>query len=342
MKLRPLTLLAIGVALLFATALAGCGASDDASGGDEPLKTLTVGHYTLGNPYGMAIENGWFKEEFGDTEVKFVELDGTANALAGLASGDLNIALIGTPGAATALSQGLDIKVPWIYEVIDTAEALVVRADKRVSGPEDLKGLTLATPFGSTAHYAILQYLNVNEMSEADVTLVDLAGGDLTAAFSRGDIDGAWINEPAVTELLKAGGEKVADTGDLVGDGVVVADIAAVNGKFAGEHPEMVKKYMRVLDRATQAFNADPDGSYPTMAKYLGLTEDETRAIMEGYQFLPAEQQGDEQWLGGRLAKSIHDNAVIWEDQDRVPKAASEDATKAAVVTDFLDPWTGQ
>lgn len=340
MKLRPLTLLVIGIALLSAAVFAGCG-GDDSAAGDEAPKTVTVGQYTLGNPYGMAIQNGWFKEAFGDTEVKFVELDGTANALAGLASGDLDIALIGTPGAATALSQGLDIKVPWIYEVIDSAEALVVR-DKDVTGPEGLKGKTLATPFGSTAHYAILQYLKVNGMSEDDVKLVDLAGGDLTAAFTRGDIDGAWINEPAVTELTKAGGKKLADTGDLVGDGVVVADIAAVNGKFAKNHPDLVKKYVQVLDRATQAFNGDPDGSYPTMAKYLGLTEKETKAIMDGYQFLPADQQGDNKWLGGGLAQSIYDNAVLWEQQDRVPKAASEDATKAAVVTDFLNSWKGQ
>jgi len=333
--------------------IVGCGSDDDDSdsgaaasdgGGDstEMPSSITIGHYTLANPYGLAIENGWFDEAFGDTDVEFVELEGTANALAGLSSGDLDVALIGTPGAATALSQDVSTSVMWIYELIDSAEALVLREDVPFEDGGDLEGLSIATPFGSTAHYALLSYMEANDLSESDVELVDLGPSDLTAAFERGDIDGGWINEPNVTQLVNDAGGKVAvTTGDLRDNDVVIADIAAANQDFAEEYPEALRTYTEVLDRSTQAFLADPDGSYDTMATYLGLEPAEVESIMSGYQFLTAEEQGGDEYLGGGLADSIAENARIWEEQDRVPSAADEDTVRSAVTTDFLRSYAG-
>jgi taurine transport system substrate-binding protein len=311
-------------------------------GAAEMPSTITIGQYTLANPYGLAIEEGWFEEAFPETDVEFVELEGTANALAGLSSGDLDVALIGTPGAATALSQGLDISVVWIYEVIDSAEALVLRGDVPFEDASDLAGLTLATPFGSTAHYAILSYLEANGLTESDVELVDLGPSDLSAAFERGDIDGGWINEPNVTRLVNDAGGKVAvTTGDLQENDVVIADIAAVSNEFAETYPEALRTYTEVLDRSTQAFLADPEASYATMGTYLNLEPTEVQAIMDGYRFLTAEEQAADEYLGGGLADSIYQNALIWEEQDRVPQAADEETIRAAVVPDFLRSWTG-
>jgi taurine transport system substrate-binding protein len=303
--------------------------------------TLTIGQYTLANPYGLAIEQGWFDEAFPDTDVEFVELEGTANALAGLSSGDLDVALIGTPGAATALSQEVDTSVVWVYEVIDSAEALVLRDDVPFEDPSDLEGLSIATPFGSTAHYALLSYLDANGMSESDLDIVDLGPSDLTAAFDRGDIDGGWINEPNVTQLVNDSGGKVAlTTGDLQENDVVIADIAAASNDFAEKYPEALRTYTEVLDRSTQAFLADPDGSYDIMAGYLGLEPAEVKEIMDGYQFLTAEEQAGDEYLGGGLADSIAENARVWEEQDRVPAAASEETVRDAVTPDFLQSWT--
>jgi taurine transport system substrate-binding protein len=329
--------------------IVGCGSDDDdsdaaASGGGDSTEMpskITIGQYTLANPYGLAIENGWFDEAFGDTDVEFVELEGTANALAGLSSGDLDVALIGTPGAATALSQDVSTSVMWIYELIDSAEALVLRDDVPFEDGSDLEGLSIATPFGSTAHYALLSYMEANGLSESDVELVDLGPSDMTAAFERGDIDGGWINEPNVTQLVNdADGKVVATTGDLRENDVVIADIAAANQDFAEKYPEALRTYTEVLDRATQAFEADPDGSYDTMATYLGLEPAEVESIMSGYTFLTAEEQKGDDYLGGGLADSIAENARIWEEQDRVPSAADEDTVNAAVTTDFLRPWS--
>lgn len=341
---------AAAVLAALALAVAACGSDDDEDaggrddGGDESTEmpsSITIGHYTLANPYGLAIQEGWFDEAFGDTDVEFVELEGTANALAGLSSGDLDVALIGTPGAATALSQEISTSVVWIYEVIDSAEALVLRDDVSFEDGADLEGLSIATPFGSTAHYALLSYMEANGLEESDVELVDLGPSDLTAAFDRGDIDGGWINEPNVTQLVNdSGGQVAVTTGDLQENDVVIADIAAVSDDFAEEYPEALRTYLEVLDRSTQAFLADPDASYETMGTYLDLEPAEVQAIMDGYQFLTAEEQTGDDYLGGGLAASIAENARIWEEQDRVPSAASEETIQDAVTPDYLRPWS--
>jgi taurine transport system substrate-binding protein len=327
------------LATIASLALPACG-DDDAGGGDDGGSALpdsiTIGQYTLGNPYGIAIEQGWFDEEFGSTKVEFVEMNGTAQAIAGLASGDLDIALIGTPGVATALAQGIDIQVPWIYEVIGDAEGLAVK--KEITSGDSLKGKKIATPGGSTNQYALFGYLEKHGLTESDVELVDLGSNDILAAFERGDIDGGYINEPVLGQLVKAGGKRLVTSGELIEDGVLTADVAGMNEEFADEYPEAVRRYIAVLDRATKFFRDNPEQSYRIMGDYLSLSPAEAKEIMEGYQFLDAEEQAGKDWLGGGVADTVIKNGQLWEELERVPAAADEEKVRDAVVTDYLHP----
>jgi taurine transport system substrate-binding protein len=336
-----ITLMALAAAL----AVAGCGDDDDGGGEGSTSSgmpdSITIGQYTLGNPYGIAIEEGWFEEEFGSTKVNFVEMNGPDQAIAGLSSGDLDIALLGNPGVATALSQGVDAQVIWIYEVIDTAEGLAVRNDAGIDSAADLKGKKIAAPSGSTNHYALLAYLEQNGLGEDDVEIVDLGTNDILAAFQRGDIDGAQINEPVLGQLVKSGGRILTTSGDLLDEGVFTADLAAVRPEFAQDYPEAVRRYVKVLDRATRFYRDSPEASYQAMAQYLSLEPPEVKQIMDGYRFLDAREQANKRWLGGGVATTIADVAQLWEELDRFPEAASEEQVKEAVVTDFLPPNQG-
>jgi taurine transport system substrate-binding protein len=333
-----------------AVALAACGDDDGDDGGGGGAEgqastampdSITIGQYTLGNPYGIAIEKGWFEEEFAPTTVSFVEMNGPDQAIAGLASGDMDIALLGNPGIATALSQDINVEVPWIYEVIDTAEGLAVRDSAGIQSAADLKGKKIASPSGSTNHYALLKYLEQNGLGEDDLEIVDLGTNDILAAFQRGDIDGAQINEPVLGQLVKSGGRVLTSSGDLLNEGVFTADLAAVRPEFASEYPEAVRRYIAVLDRATRFYRSNPEESYEVMADYLSLEPAEVKQIMEGYRFLDAQEQASERWLGGGVATTISDVAQLWEELDRFPEAASEEEIREAVITDYLQPTGG-
>ena len=76
-----------------------------------------------------------------------------------------------------------------------------------ITAPQDLKGKTIAAPFGFTTHFRLLFALEQFGIDPGAVNLMALSPPDLAAAWQRGDIDGGFVWEPALghmEERLKA------------------------------------------------------------------------------------------------------------------------------------------
>lgn len=67
---------------------------------------------------------------------------------------------------------------------------------------KDLKGKRIAYPFGSNAHYALLQTMSSAGLSETDVRLVSLNITEMADALAQGKIDAFTIWEPRTTIAL--------------------------------------------------------------------------------------------------------------------------------------------
>ena len=93
--------------------------------------------------------------------------------------------------------------MPWIYDVIGTAESLVVKNDSGVTDFAGLVGKKVGTPFGSTAHYSLLAALELAGVDPTKVKIIDLQPPDILAAWQRGDIDAAYVWNPTLAELRK-------------------------------------------------------------------------------------------------------------------------------------------
>ena len=118
-----------------------------------------------------------------------------------------DLGLVGSSPAAKAVSAPLNlpVQVIWIYDVIGEAESLVAR-DPSIKGPADLRDKTVAVPFGSTAHYSLLSALaGAGLRGGTDVTLINLAPDAIPAAWQSEQIDAAWVWNPVLGELEKAG-----------------------------------------------------------------------------------------------------------------------------------------
>ena len=75
-----------------------------------------------------------------------------------------------------------------------------------MKGLEDLKGGTIAVPYGSTAHFSLLQALQDAGMdSGKDVKLINLEPEKMPSAWQGEQIDAAWVWDPVLTELMKTG-----------------------------------------------------------------------------------------------------------------------------------------
>ncbi|MFD4367748.1 ABC transporter substrate-binding protein [Rhodococcus sp. NPDC058521] len=247
-------------------------------------------------------------------------------------SGSADLGLLGSSPATKALSAPLniDMQVLWIHDVIGAAESLVVR-DPAVTSVEQLAGKTIATPFASTAHYSLLAALDKAGVA-GKVTLVNLAPDATAAAWQSGEIDGAWIWEPTLSQLTD--GHVLTTSRETADAGVPTFDLAGATSSFIAENPEFVKVWTRAQDWAVEQLQTDPDEAAVALAVQLGISPDQVRPQLDGLEYLRAQQQASPDYLGGKLANNLQSTAQFLLGQGEIKAVSPPEAYQAGVYVD--------
>jgi taurine transport system substrate-binding protein len=222
----------------------------------------------------------------------------------------VDLGLMGSSPAATALSEPLNlpISVVWIHDVIGTAESLVAR-DESVQDLAGLKGKTIAVPFGSTAHFSLLQALQDAGMDESkDVKLVNLEPEKMPSAWQGGQIDAAWVWDPVQTELKKTG-HVVLSSEDTAKAGKSTYDLGTASNAFVKENPAFMEQWAKAQDYATTLITDEPDKAAESIAAELGVSASDAGKLFAGYEYLPAAEQAAQEHLGGQMGKDLFTTA---------------------------------
>ena len=167
-------------------------------------KKVVVGYQTDALPSSVAIVNGDFAKATG-YQIDFRKFNSGADVFAAIASGDVQIGYVGSSPYAAATSRGLDVKAFYLASISGTDEALVVRNGSGINSLKDLKGKKLAAAPVSTDHYQLLALLKSQGLTEKDVQVFAIPQPEIVAAYNRGDLDGGFVWDPALTELKKTG-----------------------------------------------------------------------------------------------------------------------------------------
>jgi energy-coupling factor transporter ATP-binding protein EcfA2 len=136
-----------------------------------------------------------------------------------------------------------------------------------ITGPEDLKGRTFVTPqLGNTQDVAFRAWLKENGLSSdveggGEVSITPQANAEGLAAYASGQIDGAWVPEPWVSEYLKAGAQVLVDETTLWPQGQFVTTHVIVRTEFLEQYPDAVAAFLDGHLAALAAIEDDPTGS---------------------------------------------------------------------------------
>lgn len=266
---------------------------------------ITVGYQLIYNPYAYAIASGKFEEATG-WKINWVKFDSGAKVITAMASGDVQIALAGSSPIAAGVSQGVDMQLFWIVEDIAAAEALVVRDGSGIdiADPKTLKGKKIGVPFVSTTHFHMMFALELWGLSTQDVTLLNMQPNQIVAAWERGDIDGAFVWDPALGRIKK-NGKVMVTSGELSAKGKATFDGMLVNSAFAAENAEFMAKFVKVMAQADAAYRDNKAAWTPDSAEVkaivslVGGEPAEVPAVLELYGFPTMEEQASPRWLGG-------------------------------------------
>lgn len=304
------------------------GAALVALAGTATAETVIIGHFGNPTPMQVAAAEGKFSEATG-WDVEWRKFASGADVIAAMASGDIKISELGSSPLAIAASQGVDLQMFMLAQVIGKAESLIVRDGSGIENLADLKGKRIAVPVGSTAHFSLMGALDHAGLGTNDVTVISMPPDQIAAAWEQGAIDGAFIWQPVQSEILKTGkllvgADETADWGYPTFDGWVV------NAEFAKDHEDGLVGFIRTVNDANLAYLNDPSAwtadSEPvkTIAAYTGADPAQVPEIIQGYTFLPISEQAEPKWLGGGIAAAMKSTAEFLKSAGRIDTVAND------------------
>lgn len=308
--------------------------------------TVNVGFFTETKPTMIAKGLGWFDQGVG-AKINWTEMGSGAEINTAIVAGSCDFGLAtGSVPTAAAISQELPLKLIGMVDNIGGAEELVVRKSANLSKPADFKGHKLATPFGSTSHFRLMGFLKTNGLSQRDVTVLDMKPAAIVAAWSRGEIDGAYVWAPAKSKLLADGGVIYTTAPALEKQGYVIADLIVVRDGFAKSYPEAVVGFLAAYGKALEMWKTKPEDAAAVVAKQAGVTPEVAMADMKEYDFISLKDQLGPNWLGapgkpGAFAHTLKSTADFLVGQRSIRHAPGLQAFQKAIDTSYLAKAVG-
>jgi taurine transport system substrate-binding protein len=257
--------------------------------------------------------DGSFEQAFG-TKVKWIPFNSGADVLTLFAAKEIDIARFGSSPAAAGIARKLPIEVIGTPEIIATSERLIAR--KGIGSLKELEGKTVAYPANSTAQYAFEVAARLAKVDRSKIKTVALKPAEIVSAWKRNDIDAAYVWGPFSHQLEGDGGKEIFATRDLQKDGILVFNNFVVRKEFAERHPDLVVKFLRVVQDKVDQYKKDPEGSAQLIARHLDIPLDTARSTLAGLEYPSLAEQLTPAFIGNgenkadsRITRSYKDSA---------------------------------
>ena len=297
-------------------------------------KQATIGYQLVYAPWALPIQEHTFAKETG-YDVRWVKFDSGAKVITAMASGNIDMAIAGSSPIAAGTSQGIDFEVVALLDNIASAEAMVVRDGSGIDikKPETLKGKTIGVPFVSTTHFHLLYALQLWGIDPTSVRILNMQPNQIAAAWARGDIDAAFVWNPALARI-KESGKVMITSGELSKKGKATFDGIVAMRSFAQANPDFMAKFVHVLAQADQEYRQNKKTMKPDSpmvqanVKLLGGEPQDVVDALALYGYPTLEELASKEWLGGGAdggaAKALKYTAEFLKDQGKVDEVKAD------------------
>jgi taurine transport system substrate-binding protein len=316
----PINRLALAALAALSMAAGSAGAAD-----------VTIGYQLVYGPWKANMEK-LKKEGLGGKSIEFVKFNSGTEVINAMASGSVDISLNGSSPTAAGFSRGVDLHVVYIYDNINDAEALVV--DSSITSPQDMRGKTIAVPFGSTTHFHMMFALEQFGISPKDLKVIDMSPPDMVAAWERGDINGGFVWDPALGKM-KGKGRVLLTSGDLSNWGKATFDAMVARKGFTDDNPEFMCQWVKMVAAADADYRANPGDYGPGSAKAKGIAKavggDDAGVgtVLALYDYPTLEQQASATWLAGGVQNALMAASQFLKEQGKLDSVLGSYAESA-------------
>jgi taurine transport system substrate-binding protein len=306
----------------------------------EPKK-VTIGYLNLVNAQLVTKHLGLVAKEMPGVDIEYIKIGGGGDMLRAIAGKQVDFGGLGNPPMAIGVTRKLPITGITVLNMLGYVEAMAVRTSAGIEKVEDLKGKTVAAPFGSTTHYLLMQALADAGIDPASMKVLDLSPSDIAVAWSRGDIDAAWFWEPNLNKAVSDGGKILLDSGEMAKRGYPTWDIGVVMNDFAEKYPDKVVSFLKAECAGIDYWIANPEKTAEIIAEELSLPLADATRMMKGTEMVPCKDQLGAGYLGasgeaGEFADTLAKTAKFLVDQDRLPTLLKKEDFAASINSSFL------
>lgn len=307
--------------------IAGAALSGLLAGPSIAAEKVIIGQFGNPTPMQVAVAKKKFEAATG-WEIEWRKFASGTDVIAAMAAGDVAVSELGSSPLAIAASQGVELQLFMLAQVIGEAESLIVRDGAGITKLEDLKGKRVAVPIGSTAHFSLMGALKKAGIAEADVNIMNMPPDQIAAAWEQKAIDAAFIWNPVQAQIRKTGkllvgGDKTAEWGFPTFDGWVA------NKEFAAKNADALVAFIKTMDAANRAYTDNPGAwtadSEPVkaIAAQTGAAPDQIPGILKGFTFIAMSEQVKPAWLGNAPV-TIKSTADFLKAAGRIDKTADD------------------
>lgn len=230
-------------------------------------------------PFYVAMEKGYF-EDVG-IEIEYIKLNSPNLIIDAILSGQADMT---SPSGAMGIAGLASFREPNSIEIYAATggddyqrnEGLLVVPESDIQGFSDLKGKKVGILPG-IQWITISQHLLSTYDLEAgkDVVLVELAPSLQVGALMSGQIDALLAIEPMTTIAEKQGMKEIVKAPNLKAiSNPFYPGAGVVRSAFADEYPEVVDRFIEVIERALGDIEEDPAASRQYLSGYTPLSDE--------------------------------------------------------------------
>lgn len=258
---------------VLAAGLAACGSTDPSS--SAPV-SLRIGYFPniTHVPAIMGVANGTYANDLKPDTLATPQVfsAGPAENQA-LLSGSIDIAFEGPSSALSAYSSSHAVTV--VAGAASGGAGLVTKPS--ITSAAQLRGTTLGSPqLANTQDVALRYWLKTQGLTatttgggDVNVQPSSTGNGTVVTEFKEGKIDGAWVPEPYLSEMVGDGGHLLVDEGSLWPQGQWATTSVVVRNDFLKAHPATVKRFLTGLVDTINAINQNPAAAQSTTNQAL-------------------------------------------------------------------------
>jgi len=256
------------------------GCTSDKMGTKEKV-TVGIARSLLSTAVYIAQKQGFFSDEGLDVTVK--EYGSGKKATQALFAGEIDISTVSDMPVVLNSFKRQDFCIFATFAYSYPFVKVIARRDKGIRTGADLKGKKVGANWGTSSHFFLGVFLIHNRLSISDVEMINIKTIDLPAALKNNEVDAISVWQLYTQEAMQ-----------LLGDNAIELPSAeiyrttfsfAVMKRFGKEHPKILQKILRAIDKACAFIRKDREKAQEIITAIFSIDKNTVSPLLDGMEF---------------------------------------------------------